>query len=154
MSKNETRAELLLRQDLWKAGLLIKGLGTKAMDYENAVMCLKQTASILESMSFEDPAYAHFSKEANHFQKLSAAHALLLAQDTDVVKLDHVKPVEVMWCYRNNDNEDVVEETTLYIPLITRVFNIDFELSAAGSRRLIFENLKPENLASLQIVRQ
>lgn len=154
MSKTETRAELFKRQELWKANLMINGLGTKAMDYDNAVMCLKHLIPILEDTPPSDPAYQHFVKETCHFQKLAAAHATVIANNTGEVRTDHVKPLEVMWCYRTNDGTEVVEETVLYIPLASKSHNIDFDLSVAGSQRLILENLKPENLASLQVVKQ
>lgn len=152
MSKEETRAELLLRQDVWKAGLLVNGLGAGAIDYKNAVMCLKDTLSILESLPVDDPAHEHFVKQVCHFQKLAAAHAVRAHDKDGTVYTDHIKPCEVMWCYRANDGTEVIEETVLHVPLSTRPYNIDFELLVAGSRRLILENLKPENLASLQIV--
>lgn len=154
MSTSETRAELLLRQEVWKASLLVNSLGTKAMDYENAVLCLKHSVSLLEFMPPTDPAYAHFVKEARHFQKLATAHAVRAHDQDGTVHLEHLTPFEVLWAYRANDGTEVVEETVLYIPLMSKPIDVDYELAVAGTRRLISENLKYEYLASLQIVRQ
>lgn len=150
MNAQEERAALWKKQELWKAGMLIRHLGDRAMDYENAVMALKDVVNWATTLPAHDPAFEHFIIQMHDLRKLCHAHAILGQEQDGKVRVDHLQAIPVIWSYRRGE---VTEETTLYIPLGVREDRVHTELKIAATTRLAKEGIPHFMVIDLEVER-
>lgn len=140
------RAELFQKQQLWKANMVIKACNDPELTYKDCVMLLKDTIDTLEVLGPFDQATEHFVRLVHTYRTLCTAHALVNGEEAR----DHLQEVPVIWTY---DQGNVIEETTLWIPLGVRPSAIDFELKVAGTLRLAKAGVDPKKAYTLEVVR-
>ena len=140
------RAEQFRKQQVWKAEMVLKAHNTDGIDYDNAVLLLKDSLQTLEDLSAFDPAMEYFVRQVSHWRSMCTALALIDGKEAK----DHLREVAVIWSY---DEGRVIEETTLWIPLGTRPFAIDAELKVAASLRLAKAGIEHRIASTLEVVR-